>query len=246
MYERDDEDLVRFWDAVASGGHRPAWWMLTHPWRSLRAYQAVRRLPRVRMRVGPGPGGRAIRATLRRSALTRLGFWLFGAAVLEVPENPAAYLEGPRQATARRMVRRGVRAGLTCREVRPAERRDLLEMADRSEREHPDATYRSAVPENRDLLEHPLWRVCELDGEPLLLAVLPIDGTWSMLRYFRTLGHGEPHTLARWVATYDAVEVLSSLGVRHLLDSDHPAVQTAGVRHFQRMVGYRLVRLRAA
>lgn len=240
-YERYDEDVVAFWDQVGDAGTGRVRFALRHPGVTWAGLRQIRRLPRLRYEPGAGPGARAMLATLRRRGLTRHDFALFGAAVLTVPADPAELLQGRRQQTMRRMLRKAEKAGLSCRAVPPHERRALLERANAMEQRHRLDTYRVAQPANDDLLDHPLWRVCELQGRPVLLSVTPVDGTWSCLRYFRTLGASEHHTLARWIATYDLVSELSTRGVRHLLDTETPASQTNGVRHFQRMLGFRYV-----
>jgi hypothetical protein len=44
--------------------------------------------------------------------------------------------------------------------------------------------------------------------------------------------------------THALVAELSRRGVRWLLDTEAPGAQTNGLRHFQRMVGFRYVRVR--
>lgn len=238
-YERYDEDVAAFWDRVGDAGTGRLGFALRHPVATWTGLREVRRLPRLHYEPGTGPGARALLATLRRRQLTRHDFALFGAAVLAIPADPAVLLQGRRQQTMRRMLRKAERAGLTCRAVQPHERLALLKRANAMEQQHRLDTYRVAEPANDDLLDHPLWRVCELQGRPVLLSVTPVDGSWSCLRYFRTLGASEHHTLARWLSTYDLATQLSARGVRHLLDTEAPAVQTNGVRHFQRMLGFR-------
>jgi hypothetical protein len=109
---------------------------------------------------------------------------------------------------------------------------------------HADPSYRVPEPDNDDLLDHDVWLVVEdRDGTPLLLAVAPHDGALATLRYFRTLGWTDAHSDARYLATSALVTELAQRGVRHLLDTATPAEQTNGLRHFQRMVGFRYVRV---
>lgn len=240
-YERYDEDVASFWNRIGASGSGALAFALRHPAATWSGLADVRRLPRLSCEPGSGPGGRALLATLRQRHVTRHDFALFGAAVLSVPDDPATMLEGRRQQTMRRMLRKADKAGLTCRAVEPCERIGLLKRANATEQDHRLDTYRVEAPDNDDLLEHPLWRVCELHGRPVLLSVTPVDGEWACLRYFRTLGASEHHTLARWLSTYDLVQQLSARGVRHLLDTEPPGTQTNGVRHFQRMLGFRYV-----
>jgi len=114
-----------------------------------------------------------------------------------------------------------------------------------AERDHVDPSYRVPTPHNEDLLDHDVWlTVDDEEARPLLLAVAPRDGPFATLRYFRTLGSGEAHSDARYLATSALVAELARHGVRHLLDTATPAEQTNGLRHFQRMVGFRYARIR--
>ncbi|NGZ99597.1 hypothetical protein G5V59_02260 [Nocardioides sp. W3-2-3] len=204
-YERYDEDVAAFWNRVGDAGSGRLRFALRHPAATVGGLREIRRLPHLHYEPGSGPGARALLATLRRRRLTRHDFALFGAAVLAVPDDPATLLQGRRQQTLRRMLRKAEQAGLSCRAVQPHERAALLKRANAMERQHRLDRYRVEEPDNDDLLEHPLWRVCEVHGRPVLLSVTPVDGTWSCLRYFRTLGASEHHTLARWLSTYDLV-----------------------------------------
>ena len=75
-------------------------------------------------------------------------------------------------------------------------------------------------------------------------SVAPRDGEFATLRYFRTLGAGDAHSDARYLATSALVAELAQHGVRYLLDTATPAEQTNGLRHFQRMVGFRYARVK--
>ena len=136
--------------------------------------------------------------------------------------------------------------GVTVRGVPDiAERLQLVVAADRVERNHPDPAYRVEDPRNFDLLDHDLWLVaCDDEGTPLLLSVTPVDGDLATLRYFRTLGTGPAHSDSRYLMTHALVVELSRRGVRWLLDTDPPGSQKNGLRHFQRMVGFRYARVR--
>ena len=80
----------------------------------------------------------------------------------------------------------------------------------------------------------------------MLLAVIPVDGPFATLRYFRTLGAGDAYSLSRYLATHAVVTERTARAVRWLLDTAPSGGQTNGVRHFQRMVGFRYVRLTSA
>jgi len=159
--------------------------------------------------------------------------------------RPADHLQGSHAQTLRRKIRAAERMGIRCRLALQSERPALLMRCNTAERGHRDERYRVSSPCNDDLLRHDLWMVVEDGaGHPLLLAVLPVDGPVATLRYFRTLGAGEHYSLSRYIGTHGAVSELSSRGVRWLLDTAPPGAQTNGVRHFQRMVGFRYLRLR--
>lgn len=241
--------LARFWDSYVAAGRGRLRFVLRHPVLALLAAVAVARLPVLRPALGPdSPGRRAVSEVLGRRGVGPVRLGALGPAVLELPDEPGSYDQGRRRQTLRRKVRAAQKLGVACRPVHdPVERRALLEAANTAETEHPDPTYRVARPDNDDLLEHDLWLVAETpDHGPVLLAVAPVSGEVATLRYFRTLGWDEVHTEARWLATRDLAELLVERGVRLLLDTEHPGWQPVGLRHFQRMVGFRFARLRVA
>lgn len=216
-----------------------------HPLASLRALTRMSRLPRLHADLPPTVDGEAIHRTVTRPGPfgTRVG--RSGLAVLEVPAEPGQYSEGVSRQTLRRKVRAAERAGVTWRPVDdPAERRSLLALANTAEAAHADTQYRIEQPDNADLLAHDLWLAAfTADGTPLLLSVTPTEGTWAHLRYFRTLGSGPVYSDTRYLMTQVLVEELCARGVRYLVEGTHPAELPNGLRHFQRMVGYRLARI---
>jgi hypothetical protein len=107
--------------------------------------------------------------------------------------------------------------------------------------------YRNPAPDNDDLLNYRLWLVARAaDGRPVLLSVTPVDGEVALLRYFRTLGTGQEQSHARYLMTEVLVERLVRLGARYLVDGSNLFLLPNGLRHFQQMVGFRIVRLRIA
>ena len=241
-----EQALAAYWTAYVDDGRRGARFILRHWSRSWAAFRAVRRLPTVEARPADTPGGRAVRRVLAARATYGVPARLLGTAVLEVPADAEDYLSGRRAQTRRRKVRSAERLGLEVRRVDDgAERRRLVEAANDAERTHPDPVYRVPTPGNDDLLDHDLWlTVGDPQGRPLLLVVAPYDGEFATLRYFRTLGSGEAHSDARYLASSALVAELAARGVRYLLDTATPAEQTNGLRHFQRMVGFRYARVR--
>ena len=220
---------------------------LRHPRAAAAALVAIARLPRLSATLSDSVGGREVHRTLTRPGPFGTPFGATGIAVLEVPADPAAYSLGASKQTVRRKARASLKRGITVRPVSdPQERRELLAMANRQETAHADAQYRNVHPDNSDLLDHDLWLVAyAADGTPLLLSVTPVDGAWAQLRYFRTLGAGPEYSDCRYLVTQVLVETLSTMGVRWWFEGTHPAELPNGLRHFQRMVGFRLARVTA-
>lgn len=243
-----EQALAAYWTAYVDGGRRFVRHVVSTWPASWHALRAVRRLPVIEAAPTDSPGGRAVREVLAARASYGVPGRLLGTAVLEVPEDPDDYLVGRRAQTLRRKIRSAERRGLKARPVDdPAERRALVEVADHAEQHHVDPSYRVPAPQNDDLLDHDVWlRVDDPQGRPLLLAVAPRDRAFATLRYFRTLGASDAHSDARYLASSALVAELARHGVRYLLDTATPAEQTNGLRHFQRMVGFRYARVRLA
>lgn len=250
MHIPADEDaergLAAFWDGYVDGGRRGVRHLLGNGGDTWRAVQAVRGLPVVEARPTGTAGGRELRSVLAARASYGVPARLLGTAILAIPADPDDYLRGRHAQTLRRKIRSAERRGLKVRAVEDAaERRELLGLANRAERSHSDPAYRVPMPRNDDLLDHDVWlTVDDPDGLPLLLVVAPYDGEFATLRYFRTLGSSDAHSDARYLATGALVAELAARGVRYLLDTATPAEQTNGLRHFQRMVGFRYARVK--
>lgn len=238
--------LAAFWSAYATARHRRLGFAMRHPLRTLGALRDLRALPVLDVAPSDSAGGRALLATLEAPGFLGTPMASNGPAVLEVPDAPGAYRAGPRRQTLRRKLRAAERHGLATRMVDDhGERLEFLARANRAEQRHPDETYRTERPSNDDLLDHDLWMVVEdRNQEPLLLCVIPTDGAWATLRYFRTLGSGPDFSNSRYLGTAVLVDELAVRGVRWLIDTEHPGAQTNGLRHFQRMLGFRYARLR--
>lgn len=237
--------LAVYWTAYVDDGRRGARFILRDVPRSWAAFRAVRRLPAVEARPADTPGGRAVRRVLAARVTYGVPARLLGTAVLEVPADADDYLSGRRAQTLRRRVRSAARLGIKVRRVEDrAERRQLVELANHAERAYADPAYRVPAPRNDDLLDHDVWLTADdPQGRPLLLAVAPYDDEFATLRYFRTLGSSDAHSDARYLASSALVAELAGRGVRYLLDTATPAEQTNGLRHFQRMVGFRYARV---
>jgi hypothetical protein len=239
-----EQFLAAFWTAYVDAD-RSTGFLLRLP-RSWAAFRGVRRLPVIEARPSATPGGRAVRRVLAGRASYGVPGRLLGTAVLEVPADGDDFLLGRRAQTLRRKIRSAERRGLKVRRIDDEpERRAFVELASHAERTHVDPSYRVPVPRNDDLLDHDVWLTVEdPEGRPLLLAVTPRDGEFATLRYFRTLGSGDAYSDARYLATGALVAELARSGVRYLIDTATPAEQTNGLRHFQRMVGFRYARVR--
>jgi hypothetical protein len=241
----DETALSRYYSDYQRSDRTPQVFIARHPVASLLAVVAVIRLPRTVARLSCRSAGEVIHRALSRPILFGAPMGVTGVAALLIPEDPHAYVRGRNRQTLRRKLRSAQRRGIMCRVIDdPTERRTLLSLADETEMSHPNARYRTEHPDNTDLLDHDLWLgAFSAEGAPLLLSVTPTDGNWGLLRYFRTLGHGPEHSDSRY-AMYEAlVRSLSARGVRYLLDTWHPGEIPEGLRHFQRMVGFRIMRV---
>jgi hypothetical protein len=243
---RHERALADFWTSYRDSHARGVRFFARHSLLVWQAARAAHVLPEVEARPSGSPGGRAVAATVAARGPLGTPARLFGTAALRIPADPGEHLDGSGAKTLRRKIRSAENAGVRWRSVTgPDERRRLLEAANEAERSHPDPQYAVAVPANDDLLQHALWLVAEdRDGTPLVLSVTPVDGHLATLRYFRTLGRSAVHSDSRYLMTHALVAELSRRGVRWLLDTEAPGAQTNGLRHFQRMVGFRYVRVR--
>jgi hypothetical protein len=242
-----EPQLSEFYSALVASGQSSWSYVARHPLATAGSLLAITRLPKRTAALGDSRGGRTLHLTLSRPGPLRTPFGSTGVAVLDVPADAAEYSLGASKQTLRRKVRAAQKAGVTCRPVTdPAEREALLELANRCEQQHADEEYRVETPDNSDLLDHDLWLAAfAADGRPLLLSVTPTDGEWGQLRYFRTLGSGPEYSDTRYLMTQVLVEELARLGVRNLVEGTHPLELPNGLRHFQRMVGFRLTRVAA-
>jgi hypothetical protein len=246
--ETDNEvTVLRYVQAYASCGKPGLSYVVRRPLKGLEAFVALCRLPGIKVVISSVEiEAAAIRTLLARHyLLARVGG--FAAAVLKLPDEAGQYSLGASKQTLRRKVRYAQRLGVRWAEVNDThERRRLLRLSGEYERTHPNITYRNPNPDNSDLLMYRLWLAAySADGHPLLLSVSPLDGDVALLTYFRTLGVGQEQSNARYLMMQVLVESLVSRGVRYLVDSGSLAMPN-GLRHFQRMLGFRIVRIRIA
>ncbi|MCB0930795.1 MAG: hypothetical protein KDB71_02710 [Mycobacterium sp.] len=240
-----DRTVAEFWRSYVAAGPGGVGYAARHPLHALRALLAIQRL-RVVFPTGQSdtPGGEEVRRVLHQKGPLGLPARWWGYSAVPVIDT-ANSLDSPDAKRLRYNLRLAEEDGITCRTVPPNERSELLDMANHRERTHPDPAYRVEVPDNDDLFGHDFWMVAEDEaGQPLLLAVVAIDGDLAVLRYFRTLGDSETHTLSRSLAHQMIIVALADRDVKWLLDTNPPANQSNGVRTFQRIVGYRHVRIR--
>lgn len=219
-------------------------YIVKHPVETARVVITIFCLPRLSVEPPTTTDGVFIREVLRpRSLPVRIAGFTTG--VLTIPNTPDQYSLGHAKQTLRRKVRIARKLGVRWAEVvSPCERRELLELAAKCEQEHPNVIYRNLYPENRDLLNYGLWLAAySADGRPLLLSVIPVDGDFALLRYFRTIGWGEEQSNARYLMTEILVERLAARGIRYLIDGTFTSKLPDGLRQFQQMVGFHSVRI---
>lgn len=220
-------------------------YFLRHFGRTLSAFLAICRMTPVRAYLSDTVEGAAIRVELSRgSVIRRTAFPL--KAVLTLPPDPGQYELGASKQTLRRKARRAQRLGVGWAKIaEPEERQKLALLAAEWERIHPPAYHRTPQIDHGSLQVYGLWLAAySAEGRPLLLSVTPVDGEYALLYYFRTLTTGEEASDARYLMTQVLANDLVRLGVRYLIDPASPLGLTNGLRHYQRMLGFRLVRFR--
>ncbi len=242
MTSRDAEaELCELLDTISG----PRLKLHRHPVLASRALALLREVPELWCRLSDSVEARMVRAELQRASGGRSTLLHQATTVLELPTEPGTYNVGHERATQRRKARKARSAGVSWRPVPDAaERQQLLELANAYERNNPRDAYRSESPENADLMAIDLWLLALHEGEPILLSVTAADGEWSILRYFRTLSESNAASDARYLMTEVLAEELAKRDVRYLCDTVSPFRLTPGLRHFSRMVGFRVRRVR--
>ena len=233
-----------YWERVVGSG-RPLRYLARHPRQLLDAARDTRRLPRVEAVLSEAPAGALMRRELERRTKLGVSLGATGVCHLEVPAVPADYSLGRSKQTLRRKARAATKLGVTWRVVTdPAEQAELTRRFDAYLPQKRDSRYRQVGSDHSYMVGSGLWAVAEdADGVPLVVAVTPHDGEWAILRLFIALGEEQKHSDARYLLTQGVVETLSARGVRHLFDNRAPHELTNGLRHFQRMLGFGLVRV---
>lgn len=220
-------------------------WLARHPRVAMSALVAMTRLPVLRARPSGSVEGQSVRTALGRSSAIRTVVHRT-TAVLALPADVEQYAAAPGRQTLRRKTRQAEKRGIHWSSVQSTdERLRLLDLADARERTHPENRYRRTSPDNRGMLPLSLWLAAYgADDRPLMLAVAPVDGDWSALRYFRTLESSDDASLARYLMSTVLIGELAARGARYLVDPESPFLLPDGLRHFQKMLGYSLVQVR--
>lgn len=248
LSDEEREALVSsYFEGYVDAGSHPISYALRHPAESVRAFRTLLRLPLVTAALTRTPGGRDIWIGLahgRRSVIRTPVHAL--ASLLKLPGRPEEYALGRHRQTLRRKCRaaekRGVRWALV---VDDAERERLADLANERDRTHPRDEFRVLDGDNRRLLVHPLWLAAyAADGRPILVSITPTDGEWALLQYFRTLEESPEASDARYLVTRVLAEELIRRGVRYLADNSSPMGIGNGLRQYQRMLGFRIFRIR--
>jgi hypothetical protein len=244
----DEASLSEFFETYGARGERSIGAILRHPLQLVRAWRAISELPVVDAQLSASPEGRAVRRGLRRTSATVRALIRGTTAVLLIPEDGASYFVGSNESkrTLRTKMRRAERRGFTVSTpTSPAERSELLRLSEAYEQNHPDPIYRNHTPRLDRHRDISTWLVArDAAGKPLLVSVIPVDGEWSVLAYFKTLENSDDARLARHWLSGVLVQHLADMGVRYLADESSPVGLPSGLRSFQRRLGYRLVRVR--
>jgi hypothetical protein len=222
-------------------------YLALHPRLTLMAARCTARLPRLSARLSDGPEGKLIENALNTVCLAKV-FKLsdLGACVLEIPARPQDYSLGSSKQTLRRKVKAAEKLGIYCRPVHDKDEQiALIATLDRAIAVKSNPLYREHDSDHSYLIGSELWTVAfAQDGEPLVIAVTPRDGEWALLQAFVSLGETQHRSDARYLLTKVVVERLAVEGVWHLVDTRSPSQLPNGLRHFQRMLGFRIKRIR--
>ncbi len=206
---------------IHGNGPRSAWRRARSGAPFLAWYEA--RLPLVEVNLTASPAGRMIG---RHFSIRRDGDWMFRSAqgVLPLPDEPAEYLQGRRRQAVRTNVGHARRAGMTVTS------------------QAIDSWVPGVGDMRRDFIPPgPIERWLVLDADGLIIgdSILSVDERVALLH-----GLVSTATHARWLLHTAIVERLCG-DCEILLTNGEPAYRLGpGTHHFQRLLGYRLGRLR--
>jgi hypothetical protein len=216
---------------------------LAHPVLAVRTMQSISELPALHAVLPNTTEAPYVRAQLLENVVSRRAM-LGVSAVLETPTIAGTYADGRARATVRRKIRAAEKQGVTVRPVPQEDRAALLALANLHELHNEREQYRNTCPTNDDLLSYALWFAAyDSRDHPIMLSVTPTAGEWGVLRYFRTLVSSQESSDARYLMARELAEELAARGVRRLVDSARPHWLPNGLRHFQRMIGFRMIRI---
>jgi len=237
--------VTEYFQGYVDAGNQRWLYALAHPVRSFRTLNHFLKLPQLEAELTDSVGGQAIYAGLERDRpLIRTPIHS-AATVLALPDTPEEYSLGKSKQTLRRKCRDAEKRGVTWALVTdPAERERLADLADERDRTHPRDEYRTDANKNRSLLVHPLMLAAYgADGRPILVSITPTDGQWAILQHFRILEDAPEASSARYLLTKVLAEHLIARDVRYLADNASPMGINNGLRHYQRMLGFRIYRV---
>lgn len=163
------------------------------------------------------------------------------AAVFDVPTTVADRPSGKRNQALRTALTAATKAGVRVRRVTdPAERRRIALTAARQVPRL--ASWSRTAPQQRDLA----WWVAEDAAGALMgVATVVVDAEWASLVTLVGIPGAGNESHARYVLHHAVVQSLSRAGVGQLTVLDHsPLLLDAGPQHLQRVLGYRVARLR--
>lgn len=208
---------------------------LAHPVLAAQTARELLHLPRLDLPLTTGPAGEVIARRLStRSYGVRRHLW--GAAVLEVPEDPERALLGRARRGLRAKVRRAQDLGIRTSLVTGDDSRAATTRIEA-------ARHRAGVAVGVDTWPVPAATATHLlahgpDGEPLGEFRFVQDDTVALLKTLHAIPGHPLSSLAR-NAVHDAgLRHLARRGVRHLI-GDSALVVTPGVREFMHQCGYR-------
>jgi hypothetical protein len=195
--------------------------------RELRRYE--RGLPQVPIRLSAGPAGRMIRQHL---AIREGGAYKYRQVqgVLMLPPDMAVYLRGRRRQAVRTNLRRAQEAGLVVSS-------GIIE------------TWRPGPTDSRGdhLTPGPIerWVVHDAEGRLVADSIMSVDDEVALLHGMVSIQTWEHATEARWLLHTAIVERLCGHCKVLLVVSDVAAYALSeGHRHFQRLLGYEVARVR--
>jgi hypothetical protein len=239
--------LSQFWEQANDSYSKIPIYMALNFRRTINAIRCIFDIPRLDAPISDSTEGKIILEALRRPCLAKVfSLASTGACILPIPVVPDDYSLGSSKQTLRRKVRAAEKAGISCRAVIDrTEQCEFVALIDRAMANKSDPRYREHNTNHSRLIGSGLWTVAfGQSGEPLVISVTPRDGEWALLRAFISLGETQQHSDARYLLTRAVVERLATEGVRHLVDTRGPSELTNGLRHFQRMLGFRIARVK--